>query len=223
LSPEQLEAQRKNAEELKQWRLAVSFDKYKTLRKLYDDAGVSIYAFRLALLPATISDAELDYFFRVAKTLGANQITVELPMDTNLTQRVGDFAATRGIRWGFHNHTQVNFHSWDTALAQSKFNGINFDVGHYAAAVSESPIPFIQEHHDRITSLHLKDRKLGTNGGRNMPWGQGDTPLKEILQLVKKEKYPFPASIELEYPIPPGSTTMTEIGKCLQCCRDALA
>jgi sugar phosphate isomerase/epimerase len=117
----------------------------------------------------------------------------------------------------------VNFNSWDTALAQSSYNGINFYVGHFAAAVSQSPIPFIEQHHDRITSLHLKDRKFGTNGGKNTPWGQGDTPLKEILQLVKTKKYKVPASIELEYPIPEGSSTVGEIKKCLQFCKDALA
>jgi sugar phosphate isomerase/epimerase len=126
---------------------------------------------------------------------------------------------------GYHNHLQVNFNSWDTALSQSTYNGINFDVGHYAAAVSGSPIPFIEKHYDRITCLHLKDRKFGTNGGQNVPWGQGDTPLKEVLALMKKnkDKYKFPAGIELEYPIPDGSSTMAEIAKCLQFCKDALA
>jgi sugar phosphate isomerase/epimerase len=170
-----------------------------------------------------MTDEELAYFFNTAEALGAHQITTELPTDTALTQRVGDYAAKRKIWMGYHNHTQVNFNSWDTALAQSKYNGINFDVGHYAAAVSESPIPFIQKYHDRITCLHLKDRKFKTNGGQNMVWGQGDTPLKEILVLMKKEKYRFPAGIELEYRIPDGSTTMAEIAKCLEFCKEALA
>jgi sugar phosphate isomerase/epimerase len=209
--------------EIKQWRLSASMDKYKALHMLYREAGVNIYAFRLATLTNAMTDEELAYFFNTAEALGAHQITTELPTDTALTQRVGDYAAKRKIWMGYHNHTQVNFNSWDTALAQSKYNGINFDVGHYAAAVSESPIPFIQKYHDRITCLHLKDRKFKTNGGQNMVWGQGDTPLKEILVLMKKEKYRFPAGIELEYRIPDGSTTMAEIAKCLEFCKEALA
>ena len=197
-------------------------DKYRALHKMYRDAGVNIYAFRLATLNNAMTDEELAYFFNTAEALGAHQITVELPTDTALTQRVGDFAAKRKIMMGYHNHTQVNFDSWDTALSQSKYNGINFDVGHFAAAVSQSPIPFIQKHHDRITCLHLKDRKFKTNGGQNTIWGQGDTPLKEILVLMKKEKYTFPAGIELEYRIPEGSTTMAEIAKCLNFCKEAL-
>jgi sugar phosphate isomerase/epimerase len=209
--------------EIKQWRMAASMDKYRALHKLYRDAGVNIYAFRLATLNNAMTDQELAYFFNTAEALGARQITTELPTDTALTQRVGDYAAIRKIRMGYHNHTQVDFNSWDTALSQSKYNGINFDVGHFAAAVSQSPIPFIQKYHDRITCLHLKDRKFKTNGGQNMVWGQGDTPLKEILVLMKKEKYRFPAGIELEYRIPEGSTTMAEIAKCLEFCKEALA
>jgi sugar phosphate isomerase/epimerase len=210
-------------EELKQWRLSASMDKYQALHKLYRDAGVNIYAFRLATLNNSMTDQELAYFFDTAEALGARQITTELPTDTNLTQRVGDYAAKRKIWMGYHNHTQVDFNSWDAALSQSKYNGINFDVGHFAAAVSQSPIPFIQKYHDRITCLHLKDRKFKTNGGQNMVWGQGDTPLKEILVLMKQEKYRFPAGIELEYRIPEGSTTMAEIARCLEFCKAALA
>jgi sugar phosphate isomerase/epimerase len=220
---QQEDARRKTIEELRQWRLSAPLNKYKALRNLYHDAGVNIYAFRLANMTQDMPDTEYEYFFNAAKALGANQITVELPEDPKLTERVGNFAAKYKIRMGYHNHTQVNAHSWDVALAQSPYNGINFDVGHYAAATNESPIPFIKAHHDRITSLHLKDRRLHVNGGRNMPWGQGESSLKEILQLVKTEQYTFPAAIELEYRIPQGSTATAEIAKCLQFCKEALA
>lgn len=222
-TPEQQEARRKAAHDLQQWRLAAPMEKYKALRKLYQDAGVNMYAFRAGSLSKDTTDQELAYFFNAAEALGANQITTELPKDPALSQRFGDYAAKRKIMMGYHNHLQVNFDSWNTALAQSKYNGINFDVGHFAAAVSQSPIPFIEKHHDRITCLHLKDRKYGANGAKNVPWGQGDTPLKEVLALMKKERYNFPAGIELEYPIPEGSSTMAEITKCLQFCKDALA
>ena len=220
---EREEAARKAAAELTRWRLSAPLDKYRALRKLYNDAGVTIYSFRLANMTPDLSDEEYNYFFNAAQAVGANQITVELPEDSSLTKRVGDIAAKHKIMMGYHNHTQVNAHSWDTALSQSRYNGINLDVGHYVAATNESPIPFIKEHHDRITCLHLKDRKTRLNGGRNMPWGQGDTPLREILQLMKVERYKFPAGIEFEYSIPPGSSATREIAKCLQFCKDALA
>lgn len=226
---ERVAAQEKYAQELQTWRVnsgAAALKKYRALRKLYRDAGIEIYAFRIANTTEKelkgMPDAEYNYLFDSAKALGANQITVELPADSAVSQRIGNFAAAHKMRVGYHNHTQVNANSWDVALSQSPYNGINFDVGHYAAATSSSSIPFIKEHHDRITCPHLKDRKYWIHGGRNMPWGQGDTPVAEILQLLKTERYGFPAGIEFEYPIPAGSTVQTEIAKCLQFCRDAL-
>ena len=78
----------------------------------------------------------------------------------------------------------------------------------------------IEKYHDRIISLHLKDR---TADGRNLSWGKGQTPIKEVLQLLKKEKWPIYADIELEYPIPEGSDSVKEVAKCLQYCKEALA
>jgi sugar phosphate isomerase/epimerase len=223
---ERAEARRQQAEEITQWRLtntAAALDKYKTLRRLYEQAGVSIYAFRLANVSENISDAEYDYFFNAAKTLGANQITVELPADPAQSKHLGELAAKHKIMMGYHNHTQVNEHSWDVALAQSEYNGIQLDIGHFAAAINGSPIPFIKEHHGRITGLHLKDRKYLSHGGANLPWGEGETPVKEVLRLMAAERYNFPAGIELEYPIPAGSTPEAEIKNCVRFCKEALA
>jgi sugar phosphate isomerase/epimerase len=221
LTPEQQAAQQKAAEEMKQWRLSVSMDKFKALRKMYEDAGVSIYAFKLGLTLG-MSDDEYQYTFNVAKALGCNHLTMELPTDAALTKRIGEFAAKEKMMVGYHAHTQATPELWDEAMAQSKYNAINLDIGHYTAGTSSDPIPFVKKNHDRITSMHLKDRKYETNGGQNMPWGQGQTPIKEVLQLMKKEKYRFPGTIELEYTPPEGSDSMKEIAKCLAYCKDAL-
>jgi sugar phosphate isomerase/epimerase len=125
-------------------------------------------------------------------------------------------------------------HAPPARLAASPFTAINFDVGHFYGVNGKSPVPVMVKYHDRIASLHLKDRK-GPNsagegqgpapggGGPNMPWGQGETPLKEVLQTMKKNNYQFPASIEYEYDTPQGSDVLTEIKKCVQYCKDALA
>ena len=110
--------------------------------------------------------------------------------------------------------------AWDEAIEQSPSNGLQLDIVHYVAGTGQSPVPIIEKHHARFASIHLKDRKKAN--GPNMPWGQGDTPIKEVLQLMKKAKYTWPATIELEYPVPEGSTRVAEIGKCLQYCKDAL-
>lgn len=221
-TPEEREAQQKAAEALKAWRLSVSMDKYRTLRKMYNDAGVGIYAFKLGLSMA-MSNEEYEYTFNVAEALGSGHLTMELPTDAALTKRVGEFAAQRRIYVGYHAHTQATPELWDVALGQSKYNAINLDLGHYTAGTNASPIPFLKKNAGRIVSMHLKDRKYEKNGGDNLPWGKGETPIEEALRLMKSEKYAFPATIELEYRTPEGSSVMAEMAKCLRYCREALA
>lgn len=205
--------------ELTKWRASAPMDKFKALRKMYNDAGVSIYGFKLDLrLDSPQSD--YDYAFNVVEALGANQLTMELPNNPAATKRIGEYAASRKLWAGYHAHTQAHLHLWDTAFSQSEYNGANIDIGHYNAGPSGSPIPFIEKNHSRITSMHLKDRKL--NEGPNMPWGQGDTPIKEALQLMKRDKHKYPATIEFEYTTPPGSSVMAELAKCVEFCRSAL-
>lgn len=222
LTPEQRATLQKIADERKKWRLGVSMDQYKELRKMYNGAGVDIAIVKLGLT-ADMSDEEYEYVFNVAKAVGARSVTMELPTDEKLTQRIGDFAAKYKIYAGYHNHTQVNEKSWERALAQSKYNSINLDIGHFTTAINGSPVPFIKANAARISSFHLKDRKFQTEGGANLPWGQGSTPIKEVLQLMKKEKYKWPANIEFEYALGEGSTVMAEMKKCLDYCREALA
>jgi sugar phosphate isomerase/epimerase len=222
MTPEQQAAQRARGEDLKKWRLSVSMDKYKELRHMYNEAGVKIYAFKLEPNP-NMSDEEYEYIFHVADTLGANHVTLELSNNAEFTQRIGEFAAKKHMVVAYHAHLQATITAWDAVLAQSKGNAINLDCGHYVAGTSESPIPVILKHHDRIASIHLKDRKKASNGADNLPWGQGETPIRDILQLMRKEKYNFPASIELEYQIPEGSDAVVETSKCVQFCKNALA
>jgi sugar phosphate isomerase/epimerase len=218
LTPERQAARQAWEEKMRAWRLNAPMERIAELGRMYADAGVRIYAFKLALTES-MPDEEYDYCFNVAKTLGATEVTMELNENT---ERIGRFAEKHRIHVGYHNHTQVNEESWDAALDQSPFNGINLDVGHFTAAIGKSPIPFIEKHHDRITSMHLKDRRYGKDGD-NLPWGQGDTPLREVLQLMKKEGYAFPATIELEYPVPEDSTVMAELQRCRRFCEDALS
>lgn len=194
------------------WRAGVSMDKFIELRKLFNDAGVKIYAWKPNALGAKNTDAEIDYAFNAGKALGVTHVTVELPADDVQTKRLGDFADKHKIYVGYHAHLQATPTLWDTALSQSKYNAINLDIGHYTAGTSSSPVPFILKNHDRIMSMHMKDRKF--HDGPNMPWGQGDTPIAEVLQLIRKNKYKFPATIELEYNIPADSDAVKEVIKC---------
>lgn len=227
LTPEQ-QAERRAAQiaaqqELKNWRTSVSMDRYKALRKMYNDAGVSIYAVKI-LNPA-MSDEEYEYVFNVAEALGCTHTTLELPTDEAQLKRVGDFAMKRKIYAAYHTHLQGSMDAFDRAFALSPGNMANVDLGHYVAAgsVGGTPVEFLQKHHARISSIHIKDRKSKENGGDNVAWGTGDTPIPAILQAMRSKGWKFPATVELEYRIPEGSNAVAETKKCVDFCRSALA
>src|SRR4051812_14839919 len=222
-SPEQQAAQREAAEKLKAWRTSVSMDKFKALRKMYNDAGVTIYAWKQ--LSPNMSDEEYEYIFNVAEALGCTHTTLELVEDEAQLKRIGDFAIKKKVYAAYHTHTQGSMTAFDKAFAISKGNRANVDLGHWVAAgnIGGTPMDFLKKHHDRTASFHLKDRTLPEHCALNLPWGTGETPIKEILQLVQKKKWKIPASIELEYDVPEGSDAVKEVGKCLDYCRRALA
>lgn len=207
---------------LKEWRLSVSMDKYKSLRKMYNDAGVNIYAFKL--LRTNMSDEECEYVFNVAETLGCTHTTLELPTDETQLKRLGEFAERRKIYVAYHTHAQGTMDAFDRAFELSPANMANVDLGHYVAGgnVGGNTIEFLKKHHARISSFHLKDRQTPENGAGNLPWGTGDTPIKEILQTVKKHGWKMPATVELEYKIPEDSDAVAEVKKCVEYCREAL-
>jgi sugar phosphate isomerase/epimerase len=209
---------------LKDWRLSVPMDKFKAFGKMYNDAGVNIYCHKLSPA-ANASDAEFDYYFNIAKAMGATQISLEQGPANDHTQKLGDFAAKHGMMTAYHAHLQATITAWDDLIAQSKGNGVNLDAGHYMAGSGKSPIPAIEKYAgmNRMCSLHLKDRTSPAHCELNLPWGQGETPVAEILQTIRKNKWKFPASIELEYQIPAGSDAVLEVKKCVEFCRKALA
>ena len=208
------------AEKLREWRLATSPDGAKAFRKKYEDAGVLIEIVKFDNIYAMV-DGELDFAFALARNLGARAISCEISTQDDDLRRVGRFADKHEMMVGYHGHTRVTPAIWENAFSLAKHNGANVDLGHFIAGNNYSPVPFIKKYHDRITHVHVKDRKL--NEGPNVPFGTGDTPIIEVLRLIRDEHWPMQATIEFEYPVPPGSDRMTEIAKSLKYCRDALA
>lgn len=207
----------------KEWRLACDFEKYKELKKKFDLAGVNIHTVKFA--PANWSDEEIDYAFKAAKILGAGAITNEIGDEA--CRKLGKFAEKHGMIAAYHNHMQPGQpgFSFDEFLAHSPANKLNFDVGHYFGATGKHPNEIIERLHDRIYSIHLKD-KTGKNAdpaNTNRPWGEGETPLADILGLIKEKKWPIYADIELEYPVPETSDAQQEIVKCIEYCKHILS
>jgi sugar phosphate isomerase/epimerase len=213
-------APRESAEKLRAWRTSVSMDRFKALRKLFNDAGVSIYAWKQ--LSPGMSDEEIEYVFDVAEALGNTHVTLELVDDVERLRRLGHFAEKRKIYVAYHTHLQGSITAFDQAFAVSKANRANVDLGHYVAAGGD-PVEFLTRFHDRIASVHLKDRTTPANGQKNLPWGTGDTPLRQILRTVQMNRWTMPVAIELEYDVPAGSDAVKEVVKCLDFCKRALA
>ena len=209
-----------------EWRANAPMDRFAAVKKMFDEAGVQIYAFKPNALNPNNTDAEIEYALKAAKVLGAKSVTVELPKDPAHSQRLGTLAAKHKMYIGYHAHTQATDTAWDAALSQSPYNSMNLDCGHYMASggsnTKETLLALIKARHNCITSMHIKDRKTKEHGGANVPWGQGDTPIKEILDLLRDQKYTIPATIELEYEIPAGSDAVQQVKSCLDFARQAL-
>jgi sugar phosphate isomerase/epimerase len=218
-TPEQQAAQRDAAGQLRAWRTSVSMDRFKALRKMFNDAGVTIYAWKQ--LSPNMSDEEMEYVFNVAEALGCTHTTLELLDDPVQLKRIGQFAEKKKIYAAYHTHLQGSMTAFDPAFAVSKGNMANVDLGHFVGAGGD-PVAFIKKFNGRISSVHLKDRTTPEHGQGNLPWGTGDTPLKEILLTMHREKHTYPAAIELEYQVPAGSDAVEETVKCFDFCKAIL-
>jgi sugar phosphate isomerase/epimerase len=221
VTPEQQAARDAAAKALHDWRMSATEATFKPVRKKIEDAGIELRLLTYNMNVKSTTDDELEYGFMMAKALGVRAITTSTQV--SMAKRVAPFAEKHKLVVGFHGHDQTSnpdeVSSEDTfkaVLAAGTYIGANLDIGHYTAANGD-PVAFIRTYHDRITNLHVKDRKR--DHGPNMPFGQGDTPIKEVLQLLAKEKWDIPANIEFEYQGDP----LVEVPKCLQFCKEALA
>jgi len=209
--------QKATPEEMRKWRTSVNVANAAAVRQKYETAGVMIEIVKYDGV-YTMADEEVDYCFNLAKTLGARAISCEI--DVKHTERIGHFADKHKMMVGYHGHAETTPAHWEAAFAQSTFNWANLDLGHFVAGNNMSPVPFLKQHHARITHIHVKDRKM--HQGATTPFGEGDTPIKEVLQLLRDNKWPIQATIEFEYPMPDGSDRMKELAKTIAFCRNAL-
>ena len=228
-TPEQIAAQQAAADALRTWRTSISLDRVREIRKLFNDAGVTIYAYKPDGMQKNLqtTDGEFDYVFSVAAALGASHLTMELPGGESavpLMKRLVQFAERHKVAVAYHTHGQGSMTAFDEALALSKWNMINVDLGHYVAAgnVGGSPVQFLERHHARIASFHLKDRTLPQHCALTVPFGRGDGQVRDILLTMRKNRWTFPASIELEYPVPAGSDAVQEVKNCVEFARQTL-
>ena len=216
-SPEALKAR----EDLRKWRVETPLQHFRDVRRKFDAAGISVYAYNYSF-HASETDAEIDRGFEAAKALGAEIITSSTTLD--VAKRVAPFAERHKMIVAMHGHSRVDPNefaspgSFATAMKLSQYFKVNLDIGHFTAA-NFDPVAYLREQHENITNLHLKDRKK--NQGDNTIWGQGETAIREVLQLLKKERWPIRAYIEYEYR--GEGTPVEEVKKCYAFSKQALA
>lgn len=216
------DAGRKKArEDARKFRLETPLARFHEIGAKFKAAGIDVYAYNYSFRD-DYTDEEIARGFDMAKALGAKVITAS--SNQNTTPRIDAAAKKHKMRVGLHNHSRMDPNEWATAAdfekamaSSSEFICVNLDIGHFTAA-NQDAVAFLNKHHDRVVTLHIKDRKR--NDGENTPFGQGDTPIKEVLALLSRNKWAIPANIEYEYK---GADTVAEVRRCVDYCKQALA
>jgi sugar phosphate isomerase/epimerase len=207
-------------EELRKWRLETPLDAFAKVRRQWNDAGIDLYAYNLSFNDS-FTDQEIDRGFEMAKAMGVKVLTASSTVTA--AKKVAPFADRHKIQVAMHGHDNLKDpnqfakpESFAAALEMSKYFMINLDIGHFVSA-GYDPVAYLKEHHERIVDLHIKDR---TKSHENLPFGKGETPIKEVLQLLSRNKWKIPANIEYEYQ---GDDAVAEVKKCYQYMKEALA
>jgi sugar phosphate isomerase/epimerase len=180
---------------------------FRAVRRKLNDAGITVSAY-CPNFPSNVTDEHLDRAFRGAGLLGTSVMTssTEQPVIPRLDER----CRKHKVRLALHNHwlgdewfkgdKSINFEGpadWTRALeGRSEYLGINLDVGHFSAS-GYDPVAYFREHHARIFSLHVKDRdKDAAHTYRR--FGEGATPIAEVLRLARELRFRYAANIEYE-------------------------
>lgn len=205
---------------LRTWRTTTPLLYFTSVGEKFSKAGIDLYALNYSFKD-DFTDEEIKRGFEIAKALGAKCITASA--NVNTAKRIDAYAKQHKMRVGMHNHSNIKPNEFATpddfatAMAgNSEYICINLDIGHFTAAGFDA-VDYLKNHHDRIVTIHIKDRKK--NQGDNVVFGQGDTPIKEVLTALQKGGWKIPANIEYEYK---GADTVAEVMRCYEYCKKAL-
>jgi sugar phosphate isomerase/epimerase len=201
-TPQQMAAVRAEAQaKLAAWRAATTPATWQAVTRKFNDAGVTVAILCYNMMNDRMTDEDIEYGFRMAEGVGAEALTTSTTL--SMAKRIAPAADRHKFTVGYHGHDQTGYpnetaslESYDTLMGYGKYSGIDLDIGHFTASNYDA-VDFITKHHDKITSVTIRDRKKD-HGPGVFPWGAGDTPIKAVMQLMKKNQYPFPAILELE-------------------------
>ena len=205
------------AAQLARWRRSVDLARLAPLRRQFEDAGVAIEILKWDDL-AAFNDDEVDYAFRAARALGARAVSTEI--SSAGATRLAPAAAKYQLLVGLHGHQSSGAADFEEDFRAGAFIGASLDIGDWVAGNHGSPLPFLREHAARITNIRVKDRKA--NGGAATPFGEGDAPIRQVLQTMRDSGWSFQGTVELDYPVPDGADRLKELAQALRYCRGCL-
>jgi sugar phosphate isomerase/epimerase len=192
---------------LRDWRIALPLDRFREVRAKFDKAGLNLFSY-VQTIDDHMTDAEIDAVFRQMQALKVPMFTTNQTR-VGMGPRVAPFAEKYNIKAAWHPHAQVQDpnevatpESMEKLLGMSKAFVVNLDIGHYTAGNNDA-VAFLRKHHDRITHLHIKDRRR--DNGPNVQLGTGDTPIKECASMIRDNRYPIMLILEREYRDAPGT------------------
>jgi len=211
-------------EPMTKWRMETPDSHFQEIRKKFDAAEILLYAYDNSSFHKAATDETIERGFQMARAMGVKYITSSTTI--SMVPRIDKFAQKYKMTVGFHGSDNTsnpdmfsNGESYVRALqGASPYMGITLDIGHFVAAGGD-PVSFITEHHAKMVTLHIKDRKK--NRGPSVPWGEGDTPITAVLQLLRDKGWKILANIEYDYG-KPGMDSVAEVKKCMDYCKQAL-
>ncbi len=178
----------------------VPVDQFRAIRKKFDVAGIQVYG--ISGFPGGTAE-QLSRAFEIAGILGARLVTltVTLPEAKAIVPLVEKSHFIVGIQGNpsmnpTNPDTIARPQQYEEALSLSRSYGLSFDIGD-AVGGGYDVLKFVEAHHDRIALLYLKDRRKDRT---SVPWGQGDTPIAQILRMIRDRKYPIRCFVDCDYP-----------------------
>jgi sugar phosphate isomerase/epimerase len=203
-------------QKLREWRLMVPLEQFEAIGTMFKAQNIFLYAYNMNYRD-DFTDDELERSFQMTRALGCNVITAV--GSKQLFKRL-DPLATKYKTWvAIHNEgdsipTMADFE--EVLKSAGAYTQMTLDIGHFVASNSD-PVACLEKHHKEIVNLHIKDRKK--NGGANLPFGQGDTPIKDILGMDRDRKYNIPVHVEWEVA---GADRVQKVKDCFEYCKNTL-
>ena len=218
-TPEQREALRK-------WRLSVPLDEIRAIRRRLDEAGIDVYAYNIPV-NTTFSEEEVDRVFRMARIFGARAVNCMTTLSA--VPLLAAAAEQHNMRVGLHPSGGAGTgqdaigtgDSYRKAFAASPLIGANLDLNGWRAWGAD-PLAFLREIGPRVTTMHTHDSKPGEPRSIAVPFGDGTNPLRDVLRLIQRERFPLVAMIERTWNLPDGADNVAELRKALAYCKGAL-